>query len=467
MRTVSLISMALGALLLLLGQAPLPTHSMSHDGAAASMSFDESMAEHGEAMDRRDPVGAIPFGRRAHELKPDDQPSTFAYGKALYLASDKEKNPNSMTRVNLARLEKGLRLLTRAAEQAPQDFNAIYWRAQALADAGRTAEALAQYTVVVREALDMEQDAMPFGVKAQIANEAMLAHIRLEQWAGAKRLFRRIRKRWPELVWRRALQLPANFFDESLRGLPFWDNTEELGAVAKLEANYAEIRAELDAALARPAQGGAGGAFGGLEADFHLLDSPADTSAQIGWAETMLYRNGEFEAAGCALFPRTCAIVSGIPELTGRLQPRGRGGGGQQAQPVQGQVTIFRLMPGTHLRAHFGPVNVRLTVHLGLIVPDGVAIRVGGSKWRRSNEDAWAEGKVMAFDDSFVHEVWHNGTEPRYVLYASHFHPDLFDRMKLLPHPKPYGGKRRRKKGKKKKKKKKKKKRAPLKFYKG
>lgn len=31
----------------------------------------------------------------------------------------------------------------------------------------------------------------------------------------------------------------------------------------------------------------------------------------------------------------------------------------------------------------------------------------------------------MVFDDSFEHEVWHNGTETRLVLIVDVWHPDL------------------------------------------
>lgn len=37
----------------------------------------------------------------------------------------------------------------------------------------------------------------------------------------------------------------------------------------------------------------------------------------------------------------------------------------------------------------------------------------------------WREGKVMVFDDSFEHEVWHNGTALRLVLIVDVWHPDL------------------------------------------
>lgn len=37
----------------------------------------------------------------------------------------------------------------------------------------------------------------------------------------------------------------------------------------------------------------------------------------------------------------------------------------------------------------------------------------------------WVEGKVIIFDDSFEHEVWHKGTEERLVLIVDVWHPEL------------------------------------------
>lgn len=37
----------------------------------------------------------------------------------------------------------------------------------------------------------------------------------------------------------------------------------------------------------------------------------------------------------------------------------------------------------------------------------------------------WKEGKVLMFDDSFEHEVWHEGDSLRLVLIVDFWHPDL------------------------------------------
>lgn len=47
----------------------------------------------------------------------------------------------------------------------------------------------------------------------------------------------------------------------------------------------------------------------------------------------------------------------------------------------------------------------------------------------------WEEGKVMIFDDSFEHEVWHRGTLPRLVLIVDVWHPEvtIAERRSLSP----------------------------------
>ena len=42
---------------------------------------------------------------------------------------------------------------------------------------------------------------------------------------------------------------------------------------------------------------------------------------------------------------------------------------------------------------------MRLTAHLGIVVPEGVTIRVG------RETRTWTEGGVLMWDDSFEHEV--------------------------------------------------------------
>lgn len=44
---------------------------------------------------------------------------------------------------------------------------------------------------------------------------------------------------------------------------------------------------------------------------------------------------------------------------------------------------------------------------------------------------SWSEGELLIFDDSFEHEVWHNGTQVRLVLIVDVWHPDLTEEERL------------------------------------
>jgi len=78
---------------------------------------------------------------------------------------------------------------------------------------------------------------------------------------------------------------------------------------------------------------------------------------------------------------------------------------------------FLRLRPGGRLKPHFGN-SPRLSAHLALIVPPGeIHMSVG------SETVSWVEGKVLVFDDTFIHSVTHHGVDPRYVLNVWMCHP--------------------------------------------
>ncbi|GHE27124.1 hypothetical protein GCM10017673_31460 [Streptosporangium violaceochromogenes] len=159
-----------------------------------------------------------------------------------------------------------------------------------------------------------------------------------------------------------------------------------------LEENYPRIRAEVE----------------------RVLDTPADPVRPTvedralirrgTWKQAHLFRDGRWQEQVCARFPVTAGILEQVPEVT-TLSP--------------GVITMSRVSPGTHIMPHCGPTNAVLRIHLPLIVPDGLTLRVAGRRVR------WTEGKCLVFDDSFEHEVRHEGTEDRVVLILDTLHPDL------------------------------------------
>jgi aspartyl/asparaginyl beta-hydroxylase (cupin superfamily) len=162
--------------------------------------------------------------------------------------------------------------------------------------------------------------------------------------------------------------------------------------IASLEEHYPQIRAEIE----------------------HVLDSTVDPvrpttddAALIrrgSWKQAHLYRDGRWQEDVCAHFPVTRSILAEIPEVS-TFNP--------------GVVTVSRVAPGSHIMPHCGPTNAVLRVHLPITIPAGVTIRVA-DEWM-----TWEEGKCLVFDDSFEHEVRHEGTEDRVVLILDTLHPDL------------------------------------------
>ncbi|XP_055838514.1 aspartyl/asparaginyl beta-hydroxylase isoform X3 [Episyrphus balteatus] len=178
---------------------------------------------------------------------------------------------------------------------------------------------------------------------------------------------------------------------DTLKAQPFWSKRETgyEEFLNRIEENWKVIRDEGLKAL------NAKGTFQN-EAE-NLRDSG-------NWQQFELFARGQRRLQNCLAAPVTCGIIEMFPAA--RFCKRG-------------QVKFSVMHPGTHVWPHCGPTNCRLRAHLGLKVPSGTLLRVG------ENNRTWEEGKFLIFDDSFEHEVWHNGTSPRLVLIVDIWHPDL------------------------------------------
>ena len=130
-------------------------------------------------------------------------------------------------------------------------------------------------------------------------------------------------------------------------------------------------------------------------------DSPVIAENGI-WKQFYLFSDGVALEENCRAVPQTVRTIRSIPGAT-----------------EASNVFFSGVTPGAHIKPHCGPYNTRLRCHMGLIIPDGVSIRVG------EETRTWQEGKCIVFDDSFEHEVWHKGSTMRYVLILDIWHPDL------------------------------------------
>lgn len=119
----------------------------------------------------------------------------------------------------------------------------------------------------------------------------------------------------------------------------------------------------------------------------HRRIAPSDL-----WKSFFLYDYGYPVDDNCERCPRTAELVAGIPGLNSAF--------------------FSILLPGMHIKSHRGPTKGLVTCHLGLMVPDGDTCRM------RLDDQilGWREGECLMFDDTYRHEVRHDGDTPRIVL---------------------------------------------------
>ncbi|XP_032528506.2 aspartyl/asparaginyl beta-hydroxylase isoform X3 [Danaus plexippus] len=173
-----------------------------------------------------------------------------------------------------------------------------------------------------------------------------------------------------------------------LRSKPWWrvEDTPYEKLAKALEASWREILKEGEAAKT-------------------LYEKEKEGLKERGeWSQMDIMVRGREIPGRCARAPVTCSVVK--TEAAASSCKRG-------------QVKFSMMAAGTHVRPHVGPTNCRLRMHLGLSNTKNTYIRV--DKEIRQ----WQLGKTLLFDDSFEHEVWHNGTGTRLVLIVDVWHPDL------------------------------------------
>jgi ornithine lipid ester-linked acyl 2-hydroxylase len=118
-----------------------------------------------------------------------------------------------------------------------------------------------------------------------------------------------------------------------------------------------------------------------------------------GWDVFGLYAFGKRLDEQCRLCPETTKLVESIPGMT--------------------TAGFSSLAPGSHILPHIGYSQAVLRCHLGLIVPDNCALRVGPETRN------WQQGKCLVFEDTVEHEAWNYGNLTRIVLLLDFKKPNL------------------------------------------
>jgi aspartyl/asparaginyl beta-hydroxylase (cupin superfamily) len=156
--------------------------------------------------------------------------------------------------------------------------------------------------------------------------------------------------------------------------------------VPPLERAFPVIQRELRAVLATD---GAGFKTYKNEFDNHLT----------GWNTFNFFFYGQKIEENCARCPETTRILESLPRFE------------------RDHIMFSALNPHSHIPPHYGPMNGIVRAHLPLVVPPGCYIKVGDL------ERTWEEGKVMVFDDSYLHQVWNHSDHVRIVLFLNFWDP--------------------------------------------
>lgn len=169
-----------------------------------------------------------------------------------------------------------------------------------------------------------------------------------------------------------------------------WHEAESFAWAGKIEARWREIKAEFESLREEKIT------------FYPYQDQYTGDLGWTGWHTWHLYRKGEVTETARRLCPKTLECLEQSPHGL-----------------REGIFSVFQ--PGTHLLPHTGGVNLVLTVHLPLFVPPDCALKVA------DETRVWEEGKLLIFDDSFIHEAWNRSAEARVVLLWDIWHPDLTD----------------------------------------
>ena len=203
--------------------------------------------------------------------------------------------------------------------------------------------------------------------------------------------------------WQDPLQRPG--YMVLLEGIPFYKPPEHPPWCQVLEKNWQAILQEYMSLKDRTTSWSrVGSGDRGSGEDDHRVVSGEN------WTEYVLFGTGSSGNADDVPFTKKL-LQAYVPDSVSLACQGG------------GEVIFSRLAPHTHIQAHCGPTNLRLTAHLGIVVPTSnngrCHIRVG-TQWH-----TWQAGKILLFDDSFEHEVRNDTDQERVVLLMRVWHPML------------------------------------------
>ena len=150
-------------------------------------------------------------------------------------------------------------------------------------------------------------------------------------------------------------------------------------------------------------------------------------SANPAWQAFFFYRRGKRYADNHARCPVTSEVLDSLDLC--RI-------------PAQAPEICFSVLrPQSQINAHHGVSNIRLVMHLPLIVPPDCALNLVDAGTHH-----WREGELVMFDDTYLHEAWNRSDKTRVILLMDCWNPyltaverqacaQLIDRVSRLKNP--------------------------------
>ena len=351
------------------------------------------------AIGARDSERAMIYLERAARAQPDSPGIWFNHFQALELAGE---------------LERGLASLDRALAADPYYVPALLKKAEALERLGRIAEAVAMYRAIIAASPDL--DSLPDPARQALAHGRELVRRADEERAVAvEEAMVAVRAAYPVADLGRAdayaeqrtgrrkvfVQQPVNGHFPYLPALEFFAR-DHFPWLAELESRTGDIARELLSLLDERDPGFR--PYVAFEAA-QPVNQWSELNHSPRWSAWFLWEDGERHEANCRRCPATVAAVEAVPLLD---------------LPGKGPTVMFSLLePHTRIPPHTGSDNVRTTVHLPLLVPEGCGFRVG------SQTRSWQVGEAWAFDDTIEHEAWNDSGELRAILILDVWNPLL------------------------------------------
>lgn len=138
----------------------------------------------------------------------------------------------------------------------------------------------------------------------------------------------------------------------------------------------------------------------------------AELNQSARWSTFFLWKDGQRLSEACDMFPETVSLLESLPLA--------------HQSGFAPTVMFSKLDPQTSIPPHTGSSNVRLIVHLPLILPGPASFRVG------NETRAWKMGESWVFDDTIEHEARNDADEARTILIFDVWNPFLSEGERAL-----------------------------------